>query len=274
MRSGNPALGKDTFLNVGTGRVVDGETMSLNGTVNKTGLLLLILMLSAAYTWSKSIDTNSEATTVGAGDTNANGPNPRDSRALSRFHTPHRFTLFGAFQSPFFDKRKDFVGQLLGGWNISGVWKFAHGTPFTVINSSGFGDLNFDGFTEIRPALVDRSILGTRINNPNTSVQNLPREAFRAATVADFGCCVLGRNTFYGDAVNNVDLSLYKTFLLPFGENSNHRILIRADFFNAFNKVQYGFPNPDLASANFGRIIGASVSYAPRNIQFSLRYIF
>jgi uncharacterized YccA/Bax inhibitor family protein len=53
MRSGNPALGKDTFLDVGSGHVVDGETMSLNGTVNKTGLLLLILTLSAAYTWSK-----------------------------------------------------------------------------------------------------------------------------------------------------------------------------------------------------------------------------
>lgn len=232
------------------------------------------LSMSAAYTWSKSIDTNSEATVVGAGDTNANGPNARDSRAFSRFHTPHRFTLFGVYQSPFFNNRKDFIGQILGGWNISGVWKFSHGTPFTIINSNGFGDLNFDGFTEIRPALVDPSILGTRINNPNTSVQSLPREAFRAATVADFGCCILGRNTFYGDAVNNVDLSLYKTFLLPFGENLNHRISVRADFFNAFNKVQYGFPNPDLASVNFGRITGAAVGYSPRNIQISLRYIF
>ncbi len=232
------------------------------------------LSMSAAYTWSKSIDTNSEATFVGAGDTNSNGPNARASRALSRFHTPHRFTLFGAYQSPFFNNRKDFVGQILGGWNISGVWRFAHGTPFTVINSGGFGDLNFDGFTELRPALVDPSILGTRINNPLTSVQSLPREAFRPATVADFGCCILGRNTFYGDALNSVDLSLYKTFVLPFGENLNHRISVRADFFNAFNKVQYGFPNPDLASANFGRIIGEAFGYSPRTIQLSLRYIF
>ena len=232
------------------------------------------LSMSAAYTWSKSIDTNSEATLVGTGDTNANGPNARTSRALSRFHTPHRFTLFGAYQSPFFNNRNDFVGQLLGGWNFSGVWKFAHGTPFTIINSNGFGDLNFDGFGEIRPALVDTSILGTTINNPNTSVQSLPREAFRAATVNDFDCCILGRNTFFGDGVNNVDLSLYKAFRLPFGENLNHRISLRADFFNAFNKVQYNFPNPDLASANFGRITGTAVTYAPRNIQISLRYIF
>ena len=153
----------------------------------------------------------SEASFAGAGDTNANGPNARDLRALSRFHTPRRFTLFGVYQSPFFNNRTDFAVQLLGGWNISGVWKFAHGTPFTVINSNGFGDLNFDGFGEIRPALVDSSVLGRRINNPNTSVQSLPREAFRAATVSDFGCCVLGRNTFYGDAVNNVDLSVVKS---------------------------------------------------------------
>jgi uncharacterized YccA/Bax inhibitor family protein len=53
MRSGNPALGKDTFLDVGTGQVVGSETMTLNGTVNKTGLMLLILMASAGYTWSK-----------------------------------------------------------------------------------------------------------------------------------------------------------------------------------------------------------------------------
>ncbi|MFN2393281.1 MAG: carboxypeptidase regulatory-like domain-containing protein [Pyrinomonadaceae bacterium] len=232
------------------------------------------LSASAAYTWSKAIDTTSEATNVGTGDSNVNGPDSRQSRALSRFHTPHRFTLFAAYQSPFFNNRTDFVGNLLGGWNISAVWRFAHGTPFTIVNSSGFGDLNFDGFTEIRPAIVDPSILGQRINNPNTSVESLPREAFRAPTVGDYGCCILGRNTFYIDGVNNVDLSLYKTFRLPFGENSNHRISVRADFFNAFNKVQYGFPNPDLASINFGRITGEATGYSPRNIQLSLRYIF
>ena len=56
MRSGNPALGQNTFLDIGSGRVVSGgndQTMSLNGTVNKTGLLLLIIMVSAAYTWNR-----------------------------------------------------------------------------------------------------------------------------------------------------------------------------------------------------------------------------
>jgi uncharacterized YccA/Bax inhibitor family protein len=56
MRSGNPVLGKNTFLDVGSGRVVSGApstTMSINGTVNKTGLLLVLLIAAAAFTWSR-----------------------------------------------------------------------------------------------------------------------------------------------------------------------------------------------------------------------------
>ena len=55
MRSGNPALNENTFLDVGSGQVVSrdpGQVMTLNGTVNKTGLLLLILVATAAYTWN------------------------------------------------------------------------------------------------------------------------------------------------------------------------------------------------------------------------------
>lgn len=54
MRSGNPVLGENTFLDVGSGRVVtrDGQTMTIGGTVNKTALLLAMVLITAAYTWS------------------------------------------------------------------------------------------------------------------------------------------------------------------------------------------------------------------------------
>lgn len=55
MRSGNPALNENTFLDVSTGQLVSGATsgaMTLNGTVNKTGMMLLMLVATAAYTWS------------------------------------------------------------------------------------------------------------------------------------------------------------------------------------------------------------------------------
>ncbi len=55
MRSGNPALNQNTFLDVSTGAVVSrdaSQVMTLGGTVNKTGFLLLLLLLTASYTWS------------------------------------------------------------------------------------------------------------------------------------------------------------------------------------------------------------------------------
>jgi hypothetical protein len=229
------------------------------------------LNFSAAYTWSKSIDTTSEATFVGAGDSNQNGNDAKTLRGLSRFDTPHRFTFFGTYRTPFFDKDRGILGNLLGGWQMSAVFKWAHGTPFSVIRSGG-ADLNFDSFAEARPVILDPSLLGRTIGNPSTSVQDLPRSAFRDAVAADFGTSILGRNTFYADGVKTVDLAFAKSFGMPWGET--HRLHIRADLFNAFNMVQFGFPVNDITSASFGQINGTATQYAPRNIQVSVRYVF
>lgn len=55
MRSGNPALSDKTFLDLGSGTVVrsDSGAMTLNGTVNKTALLLVITLAGALFSWSQ-----------------------------------------------------------------------------------------------------------------------------------------------------------------------------------------------------------------------------
>ena len=55
IRSGNPALKESTFLDLGSGAVVRGgdQVMTLNGTVNKTGFLLLLTVLTASFAWSQ-----------------------------------------------------------------------------------------------------------------------------------------------------------------------------------------------------------------------------
>lgn len=225
------------------------------------------LSFQAAYTWSKSIDTTSEATAVGAGDSNQNGNDKNAGRGLSRFHTPHRFTFYGTYRLPFFRGEKGVLGQILGGWHFSPVVKLSKGTPFTV--STPALDLNFDSFAEGRPVLLDPSILGNSVNLPATSQAALPKTAFRALTSADFNASLVGRNTFFIDGVKNVDFGLMKSFLLPW---EGHKFTVRADFFNAFNHVQYGFPVATLNSTNFGAITGTAVQYAPRSVQVSLRY--
>jgi len=51
LRSGNPALHKNTFRGL---QVTGDQTMTIDGTVNKTSIALIILLLSAYYTFSTS----------------------------------------------------------------------------------------------------------------------------------------------------------------------------------------------------------------------------
>ena len=50
MRTGNPTLNADTFQRFD--RQSGTNLMTVSGTVNKTGILLLLLVLSASVTWS------------------------------------------------------------------------------------------------------------------------------------------------------------------------------------------------------------------------------
>ena len=51
LRSGNPALGTDTFTTVP--HVVGHEAMTIGGTVNKTAMALAILFITATYVWGQ-----------------------------------------------------------------------------------------------------------------------------------------------------------------------------------------------------------------------------
>jgi len=60
MRTGNPTLTTDTFTSAG--RVVPGqEAMTIQGTVNKTGLFLLLLFATASWTWNMAATSGAAA---------------------------------------------------------------------------------------------------------------------------------------------------------------------------------------------------------------------
>lgn len=222
------------------------------------------LQFQMSYTWSKAIDNVSEATDVGAGDSNQTSPDESFARGLSRFGTRHRFTFNGSYLLPIFSERKDLVGTLLGGWRFAAVVKIASGTPFTVTDSTWTA---FYGFAW-RPVLVDGSVNGRTVDDPNASKDQLPASAFRRRTPADSDRDLVGRNTFFTDGIRNLDLGLYKSFRLAW----DHQLTVRVEVYNVFNRVQFGIPVNDFNSTNFGAL--NSTLNSPRTLQLAARYSF
>ncbi|MFZ0303589.1 MAG: Bax inhibitor-1/YccA family protein [Terracidiphilus sp.] len=69
MKTSNPALGQDTFKQFSSGQyggqyggLIDASArMTMSGTVNKTGILLLCALASAAWTWKSFMETQDPA---------------------------------------------------------------------------------------------------------------------------------------------------------------------------------------------------------------------
>lgn len=57
LRSNNPILKPDAFA----GQIASGQTMTIQGTVNRTGILLLCVVVGAAWTWGLSHSPEPEA---------------------------------------------------------------------------------------------------------------------------------------------------------------------------------------------------------------------
>ena len=69
MKTSNPALGANTFQNVGYGggyNAIDAtQRMTLSGTVNKTAILLLCAMATAYWTWAQFMATHDPSSVMG-----------------------------------------------------------------------------------------------------------------------------------------------------------------------------------------------------------------
>jgi Carboxypeptidase regulatory-like domain/TonB-dependent Receptor Plug Domain len=251
------------------------------------------LSFQTAYTWSKAIDTGSEATSTGI-DVNfplTESGGARTLRGVSLYDTPHRLTVNYSYEFPFFKSQQGVAGHALGGWQLSGTTIFASGNPFTVF--AGY-DLNADGIAATsgdRPDLLDTSILGRSIDNgridPATgkqiSILRLPGSAFapssstapRPFRPGANNQGTLTRNTFRAAGQNNWDTALAKYFKIT----ESTKLMFRWEMYNAFNRVQFGLPNQTVTSTTFARISSQrnnriDTQTGARYMQFALRLVF
>lgn len=229
-----------------------------------------------SYTYSKSLDYVSTFNVAGsaprlvAGE-NDLAQNPFDLKAEhgpSLFDARHRFVFSGSYEIPAPRGLRGVARAALGGWQVNAIANFASGTPFTVYDSANVAlqgsAPEITGFYSSRP---------DQIANPNTGShtadQWVSRSAFRrldpVQQAGQYGN--EGRNTARGPGIASVDLSLLKAIRL----NEKLRLQFRAEWFNIANHANFGLPDNDLASPNFGRVLEAGQA---RLVQFGLKLIF
>ena len=249
------------------------------------------LQFDLNYTYSKSIDIGSNAERInhfqGSGFASQvlNSWFPNQLRGVSDFDNTHQFNANWVYQLPF-GKGKRFAGGVsrlvdaaIGGWTVSGLWRWTSGYPFSI--SSGFGwATNFD---EQSLAVLDgkRPRTGTYIvngtpnvfSNPNnTNDPNSAINQFRAALPGESG----QRNNFRGPGTFNVDLSVSKNWNLT----ERQTLRFSAEAFNLTNTPRFdvGTMQLNLAgnsitnSGSFGNF--SSTLSNPRVLEFALRYSF
>jgi hypothetical protein len=220
----------------------------------------------ASYWFSKSIDLGSDYSATGAGATTPSQSDwyiHQDTKGLSNFQQPHAFLARASYESP----RKR-VPRVLQGWRTSAVLLMKTGTPFSVFSGSdapGFG--NVDGESGDRVNILDPSILGRVVANPDTSRALLPRSAFAFMNPGDLRGNI-GRNTFRKGGIRNVNAVLDRSWRV----GGEYKLRFRAESVNLGNTPQFADPERNLTSKTFGLI--TNTLNEGRTFQFTLQFDF
>ena len=108
---------------------------------------------------------------------------------------------------------------------------------------------------------------------PTTSFFSIPigRPGGSGPNQGRFG--TLGRDTFRGPALHNLDVALTKdTHFIYHHGREPMELQFRAEIFNAFNLVNFGLPSNVLVGSGFGNI--SQTAGPSRQIQFSLKLLY
>ena len=239
------------------------------------------LQLSAAYTWSHSIDDSSDA-----GDTNfINSYDLNASRSSSNFDQRHLFNMSYVYDLPFFTK-PGVLHTVLGAWQWSGIVTYQSGTPFSVTNAAigdnaGVGNgvgtgsyVDLVGDPHAAPSQTQTvGVQGPLLFNP---------AAYAEPTGLTFGNS--GRNSLNNPGRTNFDMGLFKRFPI---RSESRSFEFRAEAFNVFNHTQwsgvyaaascYGGANNsagDLSCIDAQTFLHPNGAHLPRILQLSLKFLF
>jgi hypothetical protein len=226
--------------------------------------------LQGSYTWSHYIDNQSDPLTgdffnlsftnitsgAGSGGQAAFTQqfNPNGDIGNSDYDQRHNLVVFSYWELPT-TLQGTRLGVLLRGWTLSGLAAFRSGLPYTVIDNTSAVIAGSGTLINPRPDLVNPNPVLSSSGAVPGGRQLLNPAAFVGVSNA---MGTLGRNSLIGPGIYNLDLSLARSFGLPWLGDSG-RLMLRADAFNFLNHANLNNPDTLLGdtstfgSAQFGR---------------------
>jgi hypothetical protein len=255
------------------------------------------LQFDINYTYSKSIDVGSNAERInefegfGFGSQIINSWFPGQNRAVSDFDTTQIVNANWVYELPvgrgqhFGSGMGRFANAVLGGWTVSGLWRYSSGYPFSLFSPEWATNFQLESqavpLSSVRPKtgsfIVNQAAGGTGPNvfsdpgvtdpeNPNAAI-NL----FRPAYPGEEGL----RNGLRGPGTFNVDTSVTKSW--PITESQ--LIKFSWSMYNITNTARFDVGTMQLNSNNY---LSSSTSFGnfsstlsnPRVMEFMLRYTF
>jgi hypothetical protein len=256
------------------------------------------LQFDLNYTWSKSLDNTSALEQDAAWVMLPQAFDPHASWAPSDFDVKHNFNGNWIYELPIGigkalgAKMPVWADQIIGGWQLSGVWRWRSGFPLRFNNglgyTNGFSNITFpQQIAPLESNISKDTSCGVSIFNPPLcgSVASI-FQFFRYTSAGEVGT----RNAIRGGRFFTIDLGISKSFRMPL---EKHRLQFRLEIFNLTNTVSFasdptGWPwaadfGSDLTNtATFGQIFRTTSSASqtfptvPHNrvMQVGLRYEF
>ena len=226
------------------------------------GRLGRALQLQTSYTFSSAEDDVSDVFDLaGAFALPQNSLTFAGERGPANFDARHRVTYHAVYElSPLAAQAKRF-DWLLDGLQLASLGRFQTGQPFTV---NSIFDVNLDGNLTDRLNTTDGLVATGDPRQPlRLTTTNL---AVMLAPPGQDGR--IGRNTFRAGGLVEVNLAVIKAIKL----DAQRRLDFRVDFFNLFNRTNFGVPARLLEAPGFGQATNA-VTLGLR-VQFALKIAF
>jgi hypothetical protein len=226
------------------------------------------LTTSVAYTWSHYLDDVGQIT-GGSNIMNARcykcemANDPADRRQVLIVNHVYELPLGRGHQH----LATGALGQVVGNWQLSGIWSVETGTFFTPTLATG-----------VTNTAEGSGLFSSGSERPNCSAGggNLPAGqrtidhwfnvgAFSIPQTYTFGNC--GPYILQGPGYFNADLGVHRTFRVT----ERAQLTFRWEMFNSFNHVNFSNPSAAIGSSTAGQI---SATQPARTMQLAVRAVF